>query len=62
MSELEDTQWSPACTHMATLDDNDERLASGAHTHGRPPVTSMHTHECGRGRLQPGGTGTRFFG
>ena len=38
MSGQEDTQWSPACMHMATSDDEDERLASGAHTH-------VHTEE-----------------
>ena len=33
MSGQQDTQWSPAPTHMATSDDEDQRLASGAHTH-----------------------------
>ena len=32
-SEVEDMHWSPACTHMATSDDNDELIARGAHTH-----------------------------
>ena len=47
MLDPEDRQWSPACTHMAMSDDDDEQLASGAHTrtYGQPLVTSMHTHE-----------------
>ena len=46
MSNPEDKQWSPACTHMATSNNDDEQLASGAHTHIHTDdhtVISMHT-------------------
>ena len=33
MSDTEDKQWSPAFMHMATSDDDEELLASGAHIH-----------------------------
>ena len=42
MSGLADTQWSPACTHMAMLDEEDERLASGARTHTYIRTTTGH--------------------
>ena len=54
MFELEDMQWPPVCTHMATSDDDDdddEQLASGARTHVHtddhesPACTHMSTSE-----------------
>ena len=51
MLGLTDTQWSPACTHMATSDKEDTRVADGAHTHihsddhWSPACTHMSTPE-----------------
>ena len=58
MSELEDTQWSLACTQMAmSRHDDDKQLASGAHTyvhaddHRSLACTHMSTSEdeCSQG-------------
>ena len=51
-------QWSPACTHMATPDDDKEHLASGTHTHVHmddhwsPACSQMSRSkdECSQGR------------
>ena len=49
MSEVEDVHRSPACTHVATSDDEDELTARGAHTqvhtndHCSPACTHINT-------------------
>ena len=45
MLGLEDRQWSPACTHMATPDDEDERLASGVRTHTHTYIRRTTGHQ-----------------
>ena len=57
MSNPERRQWSPACTHMAASDNDDEQSASSTHTrvhtddHRTPACTHMSTSEddCGQG-------------